>query len=304
MHNEHRHIRQLWQTATWLRERLHEPPRVGELACHAGLSERHFHRLFTELLGETPADHVLRLRLEHASAWLAYTDFPVMQAALAGGYESREAFTRAFHARFGCTPVAFRDRLRALRRRVPLQPPAGLGTPGERILDTLRVAAWPHLGPSARAVTAWLSLGRWGRKHGVLEPGAVPVSVLFDDEVITPPDKCRLDAALALPPSRAVPDADVPPAWYELPGGRYVAATYEGAVGGLAAAWDYFGLRWFPASGLALRDWRLLMLHEPADVPTRVCDLFPLVMGRPIRCQLCIPVDSVPAHGLPPVQRI
>jgi len=302
MHNDHRHIRQIWQTATWLRDRLHEPPRVGELACHAGLSERHFHRLFAELLGETPADHVQRLRLEHASAWLAYTDFPVMQAALAGGYDSREAFTRAFHAHFGCTPGAFRDRLRAFRRRVPHQPPASLGTPGERSLEPLRVAAWPHLGPSAGAVSAWLSLGRWGRTHGALDAGAVPVSVLYDDEVITPTGRCRLDAALA--PSRAVPAGDGPPVWYELPGGRYVAVAYEGPIGGLAAAWDYFGLRWFPASGLALRDWRLLMLHEPADVPTRICDVFPLVMGRPIRCQLCIPVDSVPAQGLPPMQRI
>lgn len=67
-------------------------------------------------------------------------------------------------------------------------------------------------------------------------------------------------------------------------------------------AWDWFALRWFPASGHALRDSRLLMLPDPVDVPTRFRDYCSLVTGRAIHCRLCIPIDHFPALGLPPIQ--
>ena len=61
----------IWQVATAIRDRLNEPLRVADLADAAGLSERHFHRLFRAVIKESPADHIVRLRLERAAAWLA-----------------------------------------------------------------------------------------------------------------------------------------------------------------------------------------------------------------------------------------
>ncbi len=302
MHADAGKMRAVWQVATRLRDHLERPIQIHDLAWEAGLSERQFHRLFHSVLGESPAAHVRRLRLERTAAWLAYTDFPVIGAALAGGYDSREGFTREFHEHFGCAPGAFRQRVRADLRRVPDQCPATLGKPYALALPPMRVAAWPHLGAGLGAPSVWVNVGRWGCENGLLTPHTLPVSVLHDDEGIAPSAHARLDAALVIAPDWTPADAETLPLLYDLPGGRHAIAPFEGSLYQLEAAWNHFALRWFPASGHALRDPRLLMLHDADDVPTRACEFFPLVGGRVMRCRLCIPVDHVPAPGLPRIQ--
>ncbi len=296
--------RAIWQVATRLRDQLEEPLPIQHLSRETGFSERQFHRLFHSVLGESPAAHVRRLRLERSATWLAYTDFPVIDAALAGGYTSREGFSREFHEHFGCAPCAFRLRVRNELLRVSKRPPATLGKPYELALPPMRLVAWPHLGPGNGAAATWMAFGRWAAGNNLLTPHALPVSVLYDDELITPSAFARLDAALVVDPRRQVNAAGGLPVDYELSGGRHVIVTFTGSLHDLEAAWDWFALRWFPASGHALRDSRMLMLHDPGEVPTGVCDYFPLVMGRAVHCRLCIPIDRVPAPGLPPIQAL
>ncbi len=61
-----------------------------------------------QVLGETPGSHQRRLRLDRG-AWLLLTSpATVLDIALETGFESHEAFTRAFRTRFGETPSSFR----------------------------------------------------------------------------------------------------------------------------------------------------------------------------------------------------
>ena len=81
---------------------------VDAMARAACFSRRQFHRLMVQLLGETPGSHQRRLRLDRG-AWLLLTSrTTVLEIALETGFESHETFTRAFRARFGETPSAFR----------------------------------------------------------------------------------------------------------------------------------------------------------------------------------------------------
>lgn len=78
---------------------------MARLAC---FSRRQLHRLTLHETGETPGAHYRRLRLDR-SAWLLLTSgATVLDVALETGWESHESFTRAFCARFGVTPSAFR----------------------------------------------------------------------------------------------------------------------------------------------------------------------------------------------------
>lgn len=70
-----------------------------ELAKRAYLSRFHFDRLVARGLGEAPATFRRRLLLERA-AWQLRTD-SVTEAALSAGYNSIEAFTRAFTRAYG-----------------------------------------------------------------------------------------------------------------------------------------------------------------------------------------------------------
>ena len=91
------------------------PRGVNAMARTACFSRRQFHRLTLRTLGETPAAHQRRLRLDRAAWLLLTTCARVLDIALETGWESHEVFTRAFRARFGATPSAFRkDRGKAL----------------------------------------------------------------------------------------------------------------------------------------------------------------------------------------------
>ncbi len=91
-----------------------EPLTVAELAAVAGFSPYHFSRLFTARFGESVMGYVRLCRLQAAALRLT-GDAPPPLAALAFdcGFESQEAFTRAFRRRYGVPPGQFkRDALR------------------------------------------------------------------------------------------------------------------------------------------------------------------------------------------------
>jgi AraC family transcriptional regulator len=100
---------------------------LASLAAEHGYSPSHFHRVFTDVVGETPKAHVERVRLERAAYRLAVTKEGILDIALSIGFRSHETFTRAFRRRFDCTPSDLRRRsvngqkawLKANRVRTP-----------------------------------------------------------------------------------------------------------------------------------------------------------------------------------------
>ena len=51
---------------TYIKNHLDEPLDLPQLADIAYFSPHHFHRIFSELVGETVKEHVRRLKLERA----------------------------------------------------------------------------------------------------------------------------------------------------------------------------------------------------------------------------------------------
>jgi AraC family transcriptional regulator len=94
------------------RMRRTDNPTLDAIASRAGWSPFHLHRAFRAMIGETPKQYTLRLRLERAAARLITSDDAVLDIALATGFNSHEVFTRAFRRRFGRTPVAYRASFR------------------------------------------------------------------------------------------------------------------------------------------------------------------------------------------------
>lgn len=102
--------REILQLLRQVRNRLDDDVSLETLAGRAGWSPFHFHRAFRRVVGETPKQYTLRLRLERAAARLASGNDPVLAIATATGFASHEVFTRAFRRQFGCTPSAYRTR--------------------------------------------------------------------------------------------------------------------------------------------------------------------------------------------------
>jgi AraC family transcriptional regulator len=89
---------------------LDEDVSLRVLAEQAGLSPFHLHRLFSEAAGETPKQYTLRLRLGRAAVLLLTSEESVLNIALSCGFQSHEAFCRAFRRRFGMAPRNYRER--------------------------------------------------------------------------------------------------------------------------------------------------------------------------------------------------
>lgn len=79
-----------------------------ELAELAGMSRSLFASRFADVLGQSPIEFLKTLRLTRAAELLGRTDLPVKSVAARVGYASRSSFTRAFAARYGVGPTAFR----------------------------------------------------------------------------------------------------------------------------------------------------------------------------------------------------
>lgn len=80
---------------------------VAELARTALTSEHHFRRVFSALAGLPVSEYVRRRRLTVATAEVV-EGRPVLDVAVRYGYGSGDAFTRAFKAWHGLTPVEAR----------------------------------------------------------------------------------------------------------------------------------------------------------------------------------------------------
>jgi AraC family transcriptional regulator len=100
----------LADTLATIEAHLFDELSVASLADAAGLSPWHFSRAFTARLGESVMGYVRGRRLEAAAFRLAAANPPsLIDLAFDCGFESQEAFTRAFRRRFGQPPGKFKS---------------------------------------------------------------------------------------------------------------------------------------------------------------------------------------------------
>ncbi len=97
----------------WLLAHLDEDIGMERMAEQVAMSARHFRRVFAETFSMTPARFVDKLRLEQACIRLTQGSAPIGRIASGVGFNSADAFRRAFRARYGVTPNEYRERFSA-----------------------------------------------------------------------------------------------------------------------------------------------------------------------------------------------
>ena len=83
---------------------------LSNWAAETGQSLFHAHRTLRAVLGETPKQFTLRLRVDRAAAALISSQALILDIAIDCGFESHEAFCRAFRRRFRMSPSDYRKR--------------------------------------------------------------------------------------------------------------------------------------------------------------------------------------------------
>jgi AraC-like DNA-binding protein len=104
------------ETALWIDAHSHQPIELEDAAGEAGLSPFHFLRLFSNVLGVSPHQYLVRSRLRHAARLLADDDRPVTDVAYDVGFGDLSNFVRTFHRAAGTSPLRFRKASRGDRK--------------------------------------------------------------------------------------------------------------------------------------------------------------------------------------------
>lgn len=104
------------ETALWIDANSHRPITLEDAAAQARISPFHFLRLFSDVLGVTPHQYLLRSRLRHAARRLADDDSPVTDIAYDVGFADLSNFVRTFGRAAGASPLKFRQASRGDRK--------------------------------------------------------------------------------------------------------------------------------------------------------------------------------------------
>lgn len=238
---------------------------LGGLAVLAHSSPFHFHRQFAALCGLPLARYVLLSRMRRAASWLAHRPaMPVLEVALASGYESPEAFTRAFRRLFDKTPSQWRreprsaawaacERLLQQAEQYPMKHhPFELDQVRLEQLPDIPVALLVHRGPMQDLAPSLQRFIAWRRERQLPPARAATYNLLYDDPDSVPPADCRFGLAVAW-------DQPVPPnpqglVAGHIEGGLHAVLRHEGSDASLDQAIRWLYGVWLPQSGLELRN--------------------------------------------------
>jgi AraC-like DNA-binding protein len=104
------------ETALWIDAHSHQSIGLEDAADQAGISPFHFLRLFSDTLGVTPHQYLVRSRLRHAARRLAEDDSAITDIAYDVGFGDLSNFVRTFHRAAGASPLRFRQASRGMRK--------------------------------------------------------------------------------------------------------------------------------------------------------------------------------------------
>ena len=300
------YIRRINTVCDYIEKNLGKDMTLKELACVAGFSEYHFHRIFSAMTGETLFSFIQRLRLERAAALLCMHNITVTEIAMSLCFSSTAVFSRVFKQRFGYSPTAYRrgnrhqkeSNLGQLLRndgkacyglsgyngdthygnthkwRFDMKPEVSIET-----IDEMRVAYIRYVGPYAGDAQLFENL--YGRLGAWAGPRGVDMSTSYiiyhDDPAITDEKKLRLSVCVPIGADVAVSGEICE---MTIGGGLHGVGHFVLASEEYGEAWAYMHGQWLPQSGYQPRN------QAPFERYTGECG-----EDGKMAVDICIPVE-------------
>lgn len=229
--------------------------KLSEISC---LSKFHFHRLFTAFTGMSLLQYIRWLRLKRAAHQLIVNkDESILNIAINAGFESHEAFSRAFKNACGLSPSQYRQ---SSGWGYWEKPPYCLPKSGASVMkveirqiDKIRLAVVEHRGDPKLLAKSIDKLISWAKAQTInLKPNpGEAFGFGYDDPKSTSPDEFRYDLGLKVPENLKL-SGEVKEKY--LPAGRYAVAMHKGSHDNLGDTIYPLYREWLPASGEELGD--------------------------------------------------
>lgn len=228
------------------------------------ISKYHFHRLFTAFTGLSLQHYIRWLRLKRAAHQLIIDkDQSIINIAINAGFESHEAFSRAFKKACGFNPSQYRH---GFGWSYWEQVPYCLPKEGEinmqveiKNVSKIRLAVIEHRGDVELIIKSFDKLMSWIKARSLsLEPGK-SFAIAYDDPKITPAEKFRLDLGIKVPENLRL-EGDIVEKY--LPSGRYAVAMHKGSRNNIGDTIYALYREWLPNAGEELGDFPCVFCYH------------------------------------------
>lgn len=215
--------------------------------------------------------------MQQASSRLADKQGPsVTDIALEAGYETPDAFARAFRQRFGQSPSSFR---KAPEWEPWLQAFGPLNTARSKLMQTrftsdqvtvrdvapTRVAMFEHHGDPLTLDTTIQRFIAWRKAAGLSPQNSSTFNIWYTERRPANPDDYRMDLCVGVGPEQSIEGEGVRAG--KIPGGRCAVLRVTGDTHNLEPAALYLYREWLPASGEEMRDFPIycqrFLLNDP-----------------------------------------
>ncbi len=272
------------KTFDYIESNLEKPMTLEELATVANFSKFHFNRIFQSIVGETPFQFILRVRLEKA-AMLVWTkkNERISEIAYKCGFSDVSIFSRNFKKYFQISASQYRARnlnnsnlsqqhsngrqsdekatpyicpdLKTIKWRTNMKLNKSVEI---KDLPKMTVAYIRHIGPykgnEKLFESIWTRLFTWAGPRGLVGGEDFKSLIIYhDDPNVTIEDKLRMSVCITVPADTKV-DGEV--GKMDIESAKYVVARFEVTAQDFQEAWNWVYGQWFPTSG-----------YQPDDKP-------------------------------------
>ncbi len=261
--------KRIYETARYIEQNLDKNLILEDLAGIACFSPFHYQRIFKEVIGETPKQFVKRLRLEEAAHRIVlHPEKSILEVALSVGFQSLEAFSRAFKDYYAISPDNFRksdekDKVlitaKPNRNRILFDERDSLlatdfSGNGFDDLDVKIVRQAPRkyvylqtsMESPQRISECFADIRKWAVARGIAQPDTELFGLIKDYPLFTALDKCRY---LTCVPVTAQPAVSGKVRYGELPAKTYAAFRVQGGISELVKTSAFLVHQRLPEAG-------------------------------------------------------
>ncbi|MDN4503327.1 GyrI-like domain-containing protein [Alteromonadaceae bacterium BrNp21-10] len=245
-------------------QHLDEPLSIEQLSEIAGLSKYHFHRQFTGVMGISMYKMVQLKRLRRAASQLVFRQDSIIDIALEAGFDSAEAFSRAFKVQFAQSPSQFRQH----PQRKPWDETEVIKVI-ERVaelevsiieLQPIWVGVLGHDGPMSSFYQTLQRFIQWRKQHRLPPTKSRTFNLLHQSN----DDSSAISVAVGLPNEQSfnadlLVNNELGVTAQTISGGCYAVHRHTGSWDGLESRVNALFSQWLPNSGYQIRDEDLLL---------------------------------------------
>ncbi|WP_440053625.1 AraC family transcriptional regulator [Pseudoalteromonas sp. T1lg65] len=252
----------------YIEANLDEKLDINKLCQFAHLSKYHFHRQSSAYFGIPIVSIIRLLRLKRAAFQLAYrNETRVTDIALQNGYQSHEAFSRAFKKHFAKSPVEFRkapdwtpwlniyDPITTLRKKI-MNHHASFDV---KLVDfpKTNIAVMEHRGAPHLLASTIQKFIDWRKRHRLPPSKSRTFNLLYDDPNVVTPDEFRFDLCCTLQ-SQLEDNADGVINKI-IPAGKCAVIRHIGSDDAIGLAVNYLYCEWLAESDFEVRDFPIFL---------------------------------------------